>query len=101
MQHAFAPVRACAGKQVLAPHSSPMEPRCWCEARSWLRPARGRGERHPARRGGAGQAASAPRVRGLGTGELQLPTFTWAANADPLITATVAWIDAARRLSIA
>lgn len=35
-----------------------------------------------------------PRVRGVDTGELQLPTFTWAASCDPLNTATMSAIAA-------
>jgi putative transposase len=35
-----------------------------------------------------------PRVRAVDAGELQLPTFTWAAGADPLNTATMSAIAA-------
>ena len=37
---------------------------------------------------------SRPRVRGTVAGELQLPSFQWAASADPLNTATMAAIAA-------
>lgn len=44
--------------------------------------------------GGRRIALKRPRARALETGELSLPTFTWAADADPLNAATMAAITA-------
>lgn len=44
--------------------------------------------------GGRRIALKRPRARALETGELSLPTFTWAADADPLNAATMAAIAA-------
>ena len=44
--------------------------------------------------GGRRIAIARPRARALAAGELSLPTFTWAAHADPLNRATIAAIAA-------
>ena len=44
--------------------------------------------------GGQRIAVTKPRARGLERGELELPTFAWAAHTDPLDMATLASIAA-------
>ena len=93
VQHAFYGLCVAAGKQVLA---AMME----ADRRALCGAANVPDARRLAVRGGTTRSAvvlggqrigiKRPRARSLEHGELALPTFEWAANADPLDAATMA-----------
>ena len=97
VQHAFVGLCVEAGKQVLA---AMMEadrvalcgPRGVPDARR--RAVRGGSTRSKVVLGGQRIDVCRPRARALDTGELALPSFTWAAGTDPLNAATMAAIAA-------
>jgi putative transposase len=97
VQHAFYGLCINAGKQVLAammeadrvalcgPKGVPDADR---------RALRGGSTRGSVVLGGQRISVRRPRARALDAGELELPSFTWAAGADPLNAATMAAIAA-------
>lgn len=97
VQHAFVGLCVHAGKQILAAMME-ADRAALCGPKGVPDSAR-----HAVRGGTTGTKVvlggqridiRRPRVRALDAGELQLPTFAWAANADPLNTATMAAIAA-------
>ena len=97
VQHAFYGLCVSAGKEVLAalmeddrkalcgPKGVPDAGRC---------AVRGGTTRSAVVLGGQRIGINRPRVRGIGQGELPLPSFAWAAGRDPLDMATLAAIAA-------
>jgi len=97
IQHAFVGLCVHAGRQVLAAMMEE-DRRVLCGPKGVPNAARsavrGGTTRSKVVLGGQRIAVSRPRVRGVEAGELQLPTFQWAALADPLNAATMAAIAA-------
>jgi len=97
VQHAFVGLCVHAGKQVLA---AMMEADRWavCGPKgvpdAGRRAVRGGTTRSKVVLGGQRIDIQRARVRSLKAGELQLPSFTWAASADPLNAATMSAIAA-------
>ena len=93
MQHAFYGLCVAAGKQVLAAMME-ADRRALCGADNvpdaQRRAVRGGTTRSAVVLGGQRIGVKRPRVRSLEHGELALPSFEWAANADPLDAATMA-----------
>jgi putative transposase len=93
VQHAFYGLCVQAGKQVLtAMMEADRVALCGANNVPDARRAAVRGgtTRSSVVLGGQRLAINKPRVRSLQHGEMQLPTFTWAANTDPLDMATAA-----------
>lgn len=97
VQHAFVGLCVHAGRQVLAAMME-ADRAALCGPRgvpdSDRRAVRGGTTASKVVLGGQRIDMRRPRVRALDAGELQLPTFTWAANADPLDAATMAAVAA-------
>jgi len=97
VQHAFVGLCVHAGKQILAAMME-ADRAALCGPKgvpdSARRAVRGGTTGTKVVLGGQRIDIRRPRVRALDAGELQLPTFAWAANADPLNTATMAAIAA-------
>lgn len=92
VQHAFVGLCVHAGKQVLAAmmeadRAALCGPRGVPDVRR--RAVRGGSTRSKVVLGGQRIDIRRPRVRALDAGELALPSFDWAANADPLNAATM------------
>ena len=91
VEHAFFGLCVNAGRQVLAAMME-AERVALCGAKNVPDPARKalRGGTTPSSvvLGGQRIAFSRPRARSLEHGELELPTFAWASNTDPLDMAT-------------
>ena len=97
VQHAFYGLCVSAGKQVLAAMME-ADRVALCGAKNvpdvHRRAVRGGTTRSSVVLGGQRIAVTKPRARSLRHGELELPTFAWAAQTDPLDMATVASIAA-------
>jgi putative transposase len=93
VQHAFHGLCVAAGKQVLAAMME-ADRQTACGARNVpdakRTAVRGGTTGSAVVLGGRRIAITRPRARSLERGELALPTFTWAAHADPLDAATMA-----------
>lgn len=97
VQHAFVGLCVQAGKQVLAAMmEADREALCGPKGvpDTGRSAVRGGTTRSKVVLGGQRLDIRRPRVRALDAGELHLPSFTWAAGADPLNTATMAAIAA-------
>ena len=92
VQHAFIGLCVHAGKQVLAAMME-ADRTALCGPKgvpdAARRAVRGGTTRSKVVLGGQRIDIDRPRMRSLQAGELQLPTFGWAADADPLNTATM------------
>jgi putative transposase len=97
VQQAFYGLCVNAGKQVLVAMMEAVRV-ALCGARNvpdaGRKAVRGGTTRSSVVLGGQRIAVTKPRARSLEHGELELPTFAWAANADPLDMATVASLAA-------
>jgi len=97
VQHAFHGLCVLAGKQVLAAMME-ADRVALCGAKnvpdSSRSAVRGGTTRSSVVLGGQRIAVTKPRARSLTRGELELPTFAWAAHTDPLDMATMASIAA-------
>jgi putative transposase len=97
VQHAFYGLCVNAGKQVLAAMME-ADRVALCGAKNvpdvHRRAVRGGTTRSSVVLGGQRIAVAKPRARSLKRGELELPSFAWAAHRDPLDMATVASIAA-------
>jgi putative transposase len=97
VQHAFYGLCVKAGKQVLAAMME-ADRVALCGAKNvpdvQRRAVRGGTTRSSVVLGGQRIAFTKPRARSLRHGELELPTFAWASDTDPLDMATVASIAA-------
>ena len=97
VQQAFYGLCVNAGKQVLAAMME-ADRVALCGAKNVpdadRKAVRGGTTRSSVVLGGQRIAITKPRARGLQRGELELPTFAWAADADPLDMATMASIAA-------
>ena len=97
VQHAFYGLCVSAGKQVLAAMME-ADRVALCGAKNvpdvHRRAVRGGTTRSSVVLGGQRIAVTKPRARSLRRGELELPSFAWAAHRDPLEMATVASIAA-------
>jgi putative transposase len=97
VQHAFVGLCVHAGKQVLAAMME-ADRAAMCGPKgvpdAARRAVRGGSTGSKVVLGGQRIDIRRPRVRDIDAGELHLPTFAWAANADPLNTATMAAIAA-------
>ena len=97
VRHAFYGLCVNAGKQVLAAMME-ADRVALCGAKNvpdtHRRAVRGGTTRSSVVLGGQRIAVVKPRARGLERGELELPTFAWAAHTDPLDMATLASIAA-------
>lgn len=97
VQHAFLGLCVHAGKQVLAAMME-ADRAALCGPKgvpdATRRAVRGGTTASKVVLGGQRIDIRRPRVRAIEAGELQLPTFAWAANADPLNTATMSAIAA-------
>jgi putative transposase len=97
VQHAFFGLCVQAGKQVLAAMME-ADRQALCGPRNVpdanRRAVRGGTTRSSVVLGGRKMAIAKPRARSLHDGELQLPTFEWAAHTDPLDEATLGQIAA-------
>jgi transposase-like protein len=97
VQHAFYGLCANAGKQVLAAMME-ADRVTLCGARNvpdvGRQALRGGTTRSSVVLGGQRIAVAKPRARSLQRGELELPTFAWAAHTDPLDMATLVSIAA-------
>jgi putative transposase len=97
VQQAFYGLCVNAGKQVLAAMME-ADRVALCGARNvpdaGRKAVRGGTTRSSVVLGGQRIAVTKPRARSLEHGELELPTFAWAANSDPLDMATVASLAA-------
>ncbi len=97
VQHAFYGLCVDAGKQVLAAMME-ADRVALCGAKNvpdvHRRAVRGGTVRSSVVLGGQRISVTKPRARSLRRGELELPSFAWAAHRDPLDTATVASIAA-------
>ena len=97
VQHAFYGLCVSAGKQVLAAMME-ADRVALCGAKNvpaaHRQAVRGGTTRSSVVLGGQRIALTKPRARSLKRGELELPSFAWAAHRDPLDMATVACIAA-------
>jgi transposase-like protein len=97
VKHAFYGLCINAGKQVLAAMME-ADRVALCGPRGVpdadRRAVRGGGTRSTVVLGGQRISVRRPRARALDAGELELPSFAWAAGADPLDAATMAAIAA-------
>jgi transposase-like protein len=97
VKHAFYGLCIKAGKQVLAAMME-ADRVALCGPRGVpdadRRAVRGGGTRSSVVLGGQRISVRRPRARALDAGELELPSFAWAAGADPLDAATMAAIAA-------
>jgi putative transposase len=97
VQHAFYGLCVNAGKQVLAAMME-ADRVALCGAKNvpdvYRRAVRGGTTRSSVVLGGQRITVTKPRARSLKCGELELPSFAWAAHRDPLDMATVASIAA-------
>ena len=97
VQHAFYGLCVSAGKQVLAAMME-ADRVALCGAKNvpdiHRRAVRGGTTRSSVVLGGQRITVTKPRARSLKRGELELPSFAWAAHRDPLDMATVASIAA-------
>jgi len=93
VQHAFYGLCVNAGKQVLAAMME-ADRQALCGAKNvpdaQRKAVRGGTTRSSVVLGGQRLAIAKPRARSLECGELELPTFAWAADGDPLDMATLA-----------
>jgi putative transposase len=93
VRHAFYGLCVAAGKQVLAAMME-TDRQALCGANNVpnarRQAVRGGTTRSSVVLGGQRIAITKPRARSLQRGELELPTFAWAAQADPLDAATMA-----------
>jgi hypothetical protein len=93
VRHAFLGLCVSAGKQVLAAMME-ADRQALCGAANVPNPrrraVRGGSTHSSVVLGGQRIAITRPRARGVDSGELALPTFAWAAQADPLDAATLA-----------